>query len=146
MQFAIVIHHDDDTSYGVAAPDLPGCFSGGRTPEEAFTNAHEAILLHLEGMITDGESIPESRPLEAHLDNEDYQGGIWGLVDVDLDAIPDKAVRVNITVPARLLATIDRWANMESESRSGFLTKAALERIHARTAQAPSAGGGDAGQ
>ena len=146
MQFAIVIHHDDDTSYGVAAPDLPGCFSGGRTAEEAFANAHEAILLHLEGTIADGEAVPEPRPLESHLDNEDYQGGIWGLVDIDLEAIPDRAVRVNITVPARLLATIDRWANLESESRSGFLTKAALEHISARTAQAPSGGSGDAGQ
>ena len=146
MRFAIVIHHDDGTGYGVAVPDLPGCFSGGRTAEEAFANAHEAILLHLEGMMADGESIPEPMPIETHLDNEDYRGGIWGLVDVDPDAIPDKAVRVNVTVPSRLLATIDRWANQESESRSGFLAKAALERIRARTAHASSPGSGNPGQ
>ena len=137
MQFAIVIHHDDDSSYGVTVPDLPGCFSGGRTPEEAYLNVHEAILLHLEGMMADKEPLPQPKALEVHLDNEDYRGGIWGLVDVDLDAVPDKAVRVNITVPARLLATIDQWASQESESRSGFLTKAALEHIRARTSQLP---------
>ncbi len=137
MRFAIVIHHEDDTSYGVTVPDLPGCFSGGRTPEEAFANAHEAILLHIEGMAADREPLPEPAALEAHLDNEDYQGGVWGLLDVDIDAIPDRAVRVNITVPSRLLATIDRWAGEESESRSGFLTKAAIEHIRARTARMP---------
>ena len=137
VRFAIVVHHDDDTSYGVAVPDLPGCFSGGRTPEEAFANVQEAILLHLEGMMADREPLPEPKTIEAHLHNEDYRGGIWGLVDVDLNAIPDKAVRVNITVPSRLLASIDQWASQESESRSAFLTKAAIEHIRARTSQVP---------
>ncbi len=137
MRFAIVIHRDEDTSYGVTVPDLPGCFSGGRTPEEAYANVKEAILLHLEGMMADKEPLPQPQALEAHLDNEDYRDGIWGLVDVDLNSIPDKAVRVNITVPSRLLASIDQWASQESESRSGFLTKAAIEHFRARTSQPP---------
>ena len=135
MRFAIVVHHDEGSSYGVSVPDLPGCFSGGRTAEEAFVAAHEAVLLHLEGMVADGEALPQPQPIEAHMDNENYQGGIWGLVDVDLAALPDKAVRVNITVPSRLLAVIDQWANRESETRSGFLAKAALEHISARSSQ-----------
>ena len=135
MRFAIVIHHDDGASYGVTIPDLPGCFSGGRTPEEAFANAHEAILLHLEGMMADREPLPQPRPIEAHLGNEDYRDGVWGLVDVDLNSLPDRAVRVNITVPSRLLASIDQWASQESETRSGFLTKAAIEHIRARTSR-----------
>ena len=135
MRFAIVVHHDEGSSYGVSVPDLPGCFSGGETAEEAFSNAHEAVLLHLEGMVADGEPLPQPQPIEAHLDNKDYQGGVWGLVDVDLASLPDKAVRVNITVPSRLLAVIDQWANRESESRSGFLAKAALEHISARSSQ-----------
>lgn len=135
MQFAIVVHHDDGSSYGVSVPDLPGCFSGGQTVEEAFVAAREAILLHLEGMVEDGDPLPQPQPIEAHLNNENYQGGVWGMVDVDLAALPDKAVRVNITVPSRLLTVIDQWANRESESRSGFLAKAALEHISARSSQ-----------
>ncbi len=133
MRFAIVIHHENGSSYGVSVPDLPGCFSGGQTPEEAFVGAREAILLHLEGMVSDGEPLPEPQPLEEHLGNEHYRDGIWGLVDVDVADLPDKAVRVNITVPARVLATIDQWAKRESETRSGFLTLAALERIRAKS-------------
>ena len=135
MRFAIVMHHDEGSSYGVSVPDLPGCFSGGRTPDEAFDAAREAILLHLEGMVSDGEPLPEPLSIEEHLGKERYRDGIWGLLDVDLADLPDKAVRVNITVPARVLATIDQWAKRESETRSGFLTLAALERIRTKSAR-----------
>ena len=93
MQFAIVVHHDEGSSYGVSVPDLPGCFSGGQTVEEAFVAAREAILLHLEGMVADGEPLPQPQPIEAHLDNENYQGGVWGMVDVDLAALEHISAR-----------------------------------------------------
>ena len=129
MRFAIVIHKDSGSSYGVSVPDLPGCISGGDTLDEAFASAQEAILLHLEGMLAGGENLPKTKPIQEHHANDDFRDGIWGLVDVDLAAIPDKATRVNITVPSRMLATIDTWAKREGETRSGFLTKAALEHI-----------------
>lgn len=132
MRFAIVIHKDQGSSYGVTVPDQPGCFSGADTLDDAFVAAQEAILLHLEGMLADGEPLPRTKPIQAHIANEDYCGGIWGFVDVDLSDIPDKAVRVNITVPSRILATIDKHAKREGETRSGFLAKAASERIGAR--------------
>ena len=132
MRFAIVVHKDEGSSYGVTVPDLPGCFSGAETLDDAFVAAQEAILLHLEGMLEDGEPLPSTKPIEAHIANEDYRGGVWGFVDMDLSDIPDKAVRVNITVPSRILATIDEHAKREGETRSGFLAKAAAERIGAR--------------
>ena len=53
----------------------------------------------------------------------------WGFVDVDLSTIENKAVRLNITVPSRVLALVDEAAARSSESRSGFLARAALEHI-----------------
>ena len=129
MRFAIVIHKDEGSSYGVTVPDLPGCFSGADTLDGAFVSAQEAILLHLEGMLADGEAFPDAKPIEEHTSNENYQDGIWGFVNVDMASVPDKAVRVNITVPSRMLAAIDKWAEREGETRSGFLTKSALEHI-----------------
>ena len=43
----------------VEFPDLPGCLSCAQTEEEAFQRAREALGLHLYGMETDGEVIPE---------------------------------------------------------------------------------------
>lgn len=31
MQYPIFIHKDEKSDYGVIVPDLPGCFSAGRT-------------------------------------------------------------------------------------------------------------------
>ena len=66
MRFAVVIHKDEGSSYGVTIPDLPGCFSGGDTVDEAFTNAQEAVLCHVEAMFMAGELLPKTRPLQEH--------------------------------------------------------------------------------
>ncbi len=132
MRFAIVVHKDEGSSYGVTVPDLPGCFSGADTLDDAFVAAQEAVLLHLEGMLVDGEMLPQIKPIQVHTANEDYRDGAWGFVDIDLASIPGKAVQVNITVPSRVLTTINAWAKRESETRSGFLAKAALEHIGAK--------------
>lgn len=42
------IFHLEEGAYWVEFPDLPGCFSAGDTPEDAMTNAQEALALYLE--------------------------------------------------------------------------------------------------
>ena len=132
MQFPVVLHNNGGAGYGVTVPDLPGCFSAGDTPEEAIASAHEAIACHIEGLLMDGESIPERESLEAHQATADYAGGIWALVDVDISKLSSKAVRVNITMPARVLSIVDEVATREGESRSGLLTRAALQFVDRR--------------
>ena len=129
MRYPVVIHKDEGSSYGVTVPDLPGCFSGGDTLDEAFDMAREAIVGHIETLLMDGEPIPENAPLEMHQANQDYTDGIWGLVDVDVSKLSDKTVRVNVTMPARVLAIIDEAAVREGESRSGLLTRAVLDHM-----------------
>jgi antitoxin HicB len=62
-QFTIVLHQEQDGSYSVMVPTLPGCFSQGRTFEEAVANAKEAIAVHVEGLLMDGEEVPEEGDL-----------------------------------------------------------------------------------
>ena len=58
--YTVVLTPDPEQGgYGVLVPALPGCFSQGRTVDEALANAREAILLHLRGMARDGEAIPD---------------------------------------------------------------------------------------
>ena len=84
MRYHVVVHKDPETDYGVTVPDLPGCFSAGSTLEEALANAVEAIELHIEGMLSDNEAIPQSQTLEMLQHHPDYAGGIWKTVAVDL--------------------------------------------------------------
>jgi metal-responsive CopG/Arc/MetJ family transcriptional regulator len=51
------------------------------------------------------------------------------MVDLDPSKLTGPAARVNITLPERLLAQIDRAAAAENMTRSGFLATAALARI-----------------
>ena len=133
MQFPVVIHKDQASSYGVTVPDLPGCFSAGSTLEDAIVSAHEAIACHIEGLFMDGESVPERSPIEAHQANQHYEGGVWALVDVDISKLSSKTVRVNVTMPSRVLSIIDEAATREGESRSGLLTRAALQFVDRQT-------------
>ena len=127
MRYPIVIDKDPDSDYGVAVPDLPGCFSGGSTMDEALDNAVEAIECHIEGMLLDGEPIPRVQSVELHKNNSDYAGGTWAVVTVDLTKLSGKAKRVNVTIPERVLSLIDDYASRHGETRSGLMTQAALE-------------------
>lgn len=59
-QFTVVIEPDEQ-GYHAYVPSLPGCHSFGETVEEAQTNILEAIEVHIESMLADGESVPVQR-------------------------------------------------------------------------------------
>jgi predicted RNase H-like HicB family nuclease len=59
-QFLVVIEKGKQ-NYGAYSPDLPGCVAVGDTIEEVKRNMQEAIAMHLQGMIEDGEPIPPPR-------------------------------------------------------------------------------------
>jgi predicted RNase H-like HicB family nuclease len=125
MNFPVVLHKDPKSDFGVVVPDLPGCFSAGRTVDQALAMAKEAIELHLEGLIHEGKPIPRPGKIAHHQCNADYRDGTWALVTVDASALRVRAKRINITVPERVLDAIDRAADAHGQTRSGFLVEAA---------------------
>lgn len=130
MKFLIAIEPGNDTTaYGVIVPDLPGCFSAGDTLDEAFANAQEAIDLHVETLLEDGEDIPSPRTLAEHQADPDLAGMVFCYVDVPVEKYLGPAEKINITVPRLLLARIDAYARSHGESRSGFLTEAARQAM-----------------
>lgn len=128
MKFPVVIHKDSDSDYGVTVPDVVGCFSAGETVEEALDNIQEALALHFESLVADSEPLPQGQAIDAHLDNPDYAGGVWAVVEFDITPYLGKSVRFNATLPQFLLQRIDDYVknHPEQQSRSGFLASAAL--------------------
>lgn len=59
MKYAIVIEKSS-TGFGAYAPDVPGCIACGETLEETIQLMKEALEFHFEGMMKDGEPIPQS--------------------------------------------------------------------------------------
>jgi predicted RNase H-like HicB family nuclease len=120
--YIALIHKDADSDYGVSFPDFPGCVSAGSTLEEARRMGAEALALHLEGLIQDGEAIPEPSNLDQVMHDPDNRDGVAILVHAEVKA---KAVRVNIILSEEALREIDRYAENHGFTRSGFLVTAA---------------------
>lgn len=126
MLYPIVIHKDPESTFGVTVPDLPGCFSAGETLDEAMRMSQEAIELHIEGLLEDNDVVPVPHSIDEHQKSIEFQGGIWALVDVDLDKLMGPAERINITVPRFALRKIDAAAAKAGMNRSQFLVRTAL--------------------
>jgi predicted RNase H-like HicB family nuclease len=59
--FQIVIEKEaEDEGYYAYSPTLPGCFSNGRTVDEAKQNIREAIQQHLASMLGHSQQIPQT--------------------------------------------------------------------------------------
>ena len=56
-----LIHKDADSHFGVSFPDFPGVITAGTTLDDARAMAEEALALHIEGLVEDGEAIPVFR-------------------------------------------------------------------------------------
>jgi predicted RNase H-like HicB family nuclease len=56
--YSVVIEPDED-GFHAYVPALNGCHSFGKSIDEAKANITEAIQLHIEAMLEDGEKIPE---------------------------------------------------------------------------------------
>ena len=127
MKYSIVIHKDQNSDYGVTFPDVPGCFSAGSTIEEAISMAQEAAECHIEGLLLDSEPIPVSTSIEQHQNNQDYQEALWALIEIDITKLSSRSKRVNISIPERLLNSVDHFAKNHGETRSGLLAQAVTE-------------------
>ena len=133
MRFAVVIHKEDDSDFGVTVPDLPGCFSAGSTMDEALDMAHEAIEGHVELLFEDGHPLPTPLNIAHHMSNPDYADGVWAYIDVDTIDLMGKTERFNVTLPSLLVKKVDAYLSSSEtiyRSRSDFLAKVAADRLN----------------
>lgn len=127
MNYIGLIHKDASSDYGVSFPDFPGVVTAGKDLDDARAMAEEALTLHIDGLLEDGEAVPEASSLEEVMSDPDNKDGVAILVAVKTDAA--KCVRVNVTLPEDVLAQIDKFAKERGLSRSGFLAQAAKKAI-----------------
>ena len=122
MRYPIIMHTENHRVFGVTVPDLPGCFSVGDSIEEAIDNAHEAIMLYIEDMVAEGESIPSPTQIVDMTDFYPDEGtALLAYVDVDLEPVLGPAKRINITIRPAMLQVIDIRAKARGMNRSEYL-------------------------
>ena len=122
-----LIHKDANSDYGVSFPDFPGCVSAGATLDDARAGAEEALALHIEGMVEDGDAIPEPTSLEDVMAEAENRDGVAILVKAA--QIDQRSIRVNVSLPEDVLRQIDSFAQRAGFTRSGFLAVAAKHEI-----------------
>ena len=134
--YFVIIHKDEDSSFGAYFPDLPGCFAAGDSQEEVLENARISLRLYVEDLIEDGKPVPLPRSLDQLTTEpevqEDLSGGHGFLMAVPL-LYADKKRRVNVTLEPSLIAAIDEVAKVVGTSRSDYLATAARREIEATT-------------
>lgn len=59
VTYVAAIHRDKEGNFGISFPDFPGCVTASRNLREALEFAQEALALHIEGMVEDGDVIPD---------------------------------------------------------------------------------------
>lgn len=120
-----IVHKDADSEFGVCFPDFPGCITAGKTLDEAGRMAEEALVLHMGGMVEDGEAVP----LPMNLDQAQAHEFAEGAVAFIVVRVPDpegRVVRVNITMKEDVLKRIDAAAARARQSRSSYMVSKSL--------------------
>ena len=74
-------------------------------------------------------AFPKPTAIEQLRRRRGHRGWTWAIVDVDVSELGDKAARINITLPRRILRAVDAHARKQGETRSGFLARAALDAM-----------------
>ena len=67
MHRFLIVTEKAENNYSAYSPDLPGCIATGATHDEVEKNMHEAIQLHVKGMIEDNTPIPKSQSLAEYV-------------------------------------------------------------------------------
>jgi hypothetical protein len=80
-------------------------------------------------LLDDVEAIPTAGEIDRLRRKREFRNWTWAIVEVDMSQLGDKAARINITLPQRILRAVDAHARRHGETRSGFLARAALNAM-----------------
>jgi len=65
-RFLIVIEKANG-NYSAYSPDLPGCVATGKTRDQVARNMHEAIAMHVRGLLEDKLPVPQSHSFAEYI-------------------------------------------------------------------------------
>ena len=122
-----VVHKDENSSFGVFFPDVPGVFSAADDMAELVPQASDALALFAED-----EAMPGPRSLdELRRDPEVAESLAAGAFLVAIPFIENDAriVRINVSMESGMVKAIDTAASARNLTRSAFLAQAARREI-----------------
>ena len=134
--YPIAIFKDEgNPTYGVVVPDVPGCYPCGDSIQEAIEDSRKAIATHIECLLDTGRpfDFERIRSIEELRALPDYADALcWAVAEIDEATLSEKPIRFNVSWPEHLLRRVNDYVAANHDSRSGFLAKAAIQRMNER--------------
>lgn len=94
MEKYLVVIEKGENNYSAFSPDVWGCVATGKNVEETVLQIKEALQLHLEAMVNDGDDIPRAKGITQHISdgifNADEISGEYFITEVEI-AVPQHA-------------------------------------------------------
>jgi predicted RNase H-like HicB family nuclease len=78
--YIALIEENTSSGYGAFFPDFPGCVTVANSLSELRVMAAEVLAFHMEGMVEDGDVVPNPTMLDDILKSEDYSHAVAILV------------------------------------------------------------------
>lgn len=116
----------DETSISVEFPDLPGCATFGKTEEEAFARAKEALEGFLYYSEQDGDPIPVPTPFDKV---QVSPGQAVSLITVRMDIVREEEDNRSVTKSVTVPAYLNKLAMEANLNFSGILQNGLKERL-----------------
>ena len=122
------VYKDPNSSFGVAFPDLPGCYGAGDSYDAAIENAKISLREYARALTDDGQDMPKPRThsqLTADTAEAIEFKDAAFIIEVPLFTVGSKR-RVNLSLDDRVLAGIDRACELSGLNRSAFMANLAM--------------------
>jgi len=58
MKKYLIVFEKTETGYSAYSPDVVGCVAAGKTRRQAEKNMHEALMMHIKGLLEDNLPLP----------------------------------------------------------------------------------------
>jgi len=75
MEKYLVVIEKAKNNYSAFSPDVWGCVATGATVEETLSQMKEALQIHLESLIIDGDEAPKGKGISQHIGDGVFNPG-----------------------------------------------------------------------
>lgn len=125
--YPAVFEQLENEEYSVFFPDVLGCISAGDTFEEAYSNATEALTLHLSSLIEDEDEVPVVNIANAQ---EEAEGDLLVMIEPNRlllsKLVKGKSKRISATIDEYILDLSDQQLKAHNLNRSNVIEKVLL--------------------
>ncbi|MDR3304936.1 MAG: type II toxin-antitoxin system HicB family antitoxin [Clostridiales Family XIII bacterium] len=122
--YPAIFHKEEDGTFWVEFPDLPGCLTDGETLEEAIKNAGDVLGVYLATRDEENLDIPASSDIKL-IETDDLGFVSYVSADINKYRRNTKAVKKTLSIP--------QWLSEEAEQRhislSALLQNALLNEL-----------------